>query len=211
MILRQIRCWDVSSPRVLDVLASTPREAFVAPEFSALAFADTELPLGDGSGQAMWTPQLEGRLLQALDPEPDDRILQIGVGSGYLTACLARLAQHVTSIDRSAARVAAVSERLDALGITNCDLLVQDVYERREAHTFDAIAVAGSIRVYDPRFEQWLSPGGRCFVIVGIAPAMEACLITRRTDGPATVESLFETVIPPLGIPGDSGKPRFRF
>lgn len=211
MIRQQVRCWDVHNPRVLDVLASIPREAFVAPELAALAFADTNLPLDAGSGQTMWTPQLEGRLLEALDPGPDDRVLEIGTGSGYVTACLARLAQHVTSIDRSAARIAAAQDRLDALGVTNCDLLVQDVYERREAHTFDAIAVTGSIRAYDPRFEHWLTPGGRCFVVVGTPPAMEACLIKQRADGPAEIESLFETVVPPLIIPGDPGKPPFRF
>ncbi len=211
MVRQQVRCRDVNNPRVLDVLASIPREAFVAPELAALAFADTNLPLDDGSGHTLWTPQLEGRLLQALDPGPDDRVLEIGTGSGYLTACLARLAQHVTSIDRSPARIAAAQDRLDALGITNCDLLVQDVYERREAHRFDVIAVTGSLRAYDPRFESWLSPGGRCFVVVGTPPAMEACLITQEADGPARVESLFETAVPPLVIPGDPGKTPFRF
>jgi len=211
MIQQQVRCWDVSDPRVLRVLHSVPREYFVAPEFARLAFADTSLPLDAASNQTMLKPQLEGRILQALAAGPDDRALEIGTGSGYLTACLARLAQHVTSIDSSAARVAAAEARLDELGITNCDLHVQDVYRRADAHGFDVIAVTGSIRAYDPRFEQWLNPGGRCFVVIGTRPAMEACLIKRDQDGSVAVESLFETVIPSLAIPGDTGKPPFRF
>ena len=91
------------------------------------------------------------------------------------------------------------------LGISNCDLVVQDVYQRDEAATFDVVAVTGSISAYDPRFEQWLNPGGRAFVVIGAPPAMEACLITRQVEGPAQVESLFETVVPPLRVPGNAG------
>lgn len=211
MVQQQLRCWKVSNPRVLSALQSVPREHFVAEEFAQLAFADINLPLDEQSGQRMLAPRIEGRILQALDPQPTDRVLEVGTGSGYLTACLARLAQHVTSIDVSAARVEVARERLDQLGISNCDLLVQDVYERREAHTFDAIAVTGSIRAYDPRFEQWLNPGGRAFVVIGTAPAMEACLITQTMEGQARVDSLFETVIPPLTLPGGDVHPAFRF
>jgi len=211
MVQQQIRCWNVSNPRVLNVLQSVPRENFVAPEHASLAFADTSLPLDASSRQTMLTPQLEGRMLQELDPGPDERVLQIGTGSGYLAACLARLAAHVTSIDVSPVRIESAQARLDDLGITNCDLRVQDVYQRAEAHTFDVIAVTGSIRTYDPRFEQWLNPGGRAFVVVGTPPAMEACLITQTVDGQARIESLFETVVPPLTVPGEAGKPRFRF
>jgi len=211
MIQQQVRCWNVSNPRVLNALQSVPRENFVAPEYANLAFADTRLPLDASSNQTMLTPQLEGRILQELAPGPEERVLQIGTGSGYLTACLARLARHVTSIDVSPARIEAARARLDDLGITNCDLRVEDVYWRHEARTFDVIAVAGSIRKYDPRFEQWLNPGGRAFIVVGTPPAMEACLITQTVDGQARVESLFETIVPPLAVPGDAGKPRFRF
>lgn len=211
MVHQQVRCWDVTDPRVLNVLQSVPREHFVADGYAPLAFADTRLPLTCAPAQTMWTPQLEGRLLQALDPLPNQRVLEIGTGSGYLTACLARLAGHVTSVDVSADCVAEAAKRLDALGITNCDLIVQDVYERREAHTFDAIAVTGSIAAYDPRFEQWLEPGGRCFVVIGQPPVMEACRIRRSAEGSVDVESLFETVVPPLRIPGEPANPPFRF
>lgn len=211
MVQQQVRCWNVFKPRVLTALNSVPRENFVAVEHTALAFADTALPLTAASNQKMLTPLLTGRILQTLDPRANDRVLVIGTGSGYLTACFAKLAQHVTSIDVSAERIESAQARVDALGITNCDLHVQDLYERREAHTFDVIAVTGSIRAYDPRFEQWLSPGGRAFVIVGTGPAMEACLITQTVEGPARIESLFETVVPPLEVPGEAGNPSFRF
>ncbi|MFQ5634945.1 MAG: protein-L-isoaspartate O-methyltransferase [Gammaproteobacteria bacterium] len=211
MIQQQIRCWNVSNPRVLNALQTVPREHFVAAEFAALAFADTRLPIDASTSKTMLTPQLEGRILQALDPGPDDKVLEVGTGSGYLTACLARLARHVTSIDVSPARIEAAEARLADLGITNCELQVQDVYERREATSYDVIAVTGSIAAYDPRFEQWLNPGGRAFIVVGTAPAMEACLIVQAVDGGTRVESLFETVVPPLTIAGNAAEPAFRF
>jgi len=210
MVQQQIRCWDVSNQRVLNVLQTVPREHFVAEEYQSLAFADTSLPLTDSPAHTMLKPQLEGRILQVLAPQADERVLQIGTGSGYLAACLARLAKHVTSIDVSSERVEAAADRIRDLGITNCDLKVQDVYERNEADKYDVIAVTGSIRSYDPRFEQWLNQGGRAFVVVGTNPAMEACLIRRTRDG-FEVDSLFETIVPPLSVPGNMGGQAFRF
>ncbi|MFW2405182.1 MAG: protein-L-isoaspartate O-methyltransferase family protein [Gammaproteobacteria bacterium] len=211
MVRQQIRCWDVTNPRVLDVMDAIPRDHFVSDEFSTLAFVDTELPLDAISRQRMLTPQLQGRILQALCPQPEDTVLEVGTRSGYLTACLARLARHVTSIDASATRIDAATDRLNSLGISNCDLRVQDVYQRSEPHAFDVIAVTGSIAKYDPRFEQWLKPGGRAFVVIGKRPAMEACLITREPDGQTRVDSLFETVVSPLRVPGETGNMTFIF
>ena len=210
MVQQQVRCWDVSDPRVLHVLQTVPREHFVADGYETLAFADTNLPLTRSSVHTMLTPQLEGRILQTLAPQAGERVLEIGTGSGYLTACLARLANHVTSIDMSDERVATAAARIRDLGIANCNIQVQDVYERSEADAFDVIAVTGSIRAYDPRFEQWLNTGGRAFLVIGTPPAMEACLITRMDDG-VKVDSLFETIMAPLTLPGDSGARPFRF
>jgi len=210
MVQQQVRCWDVSDPRVLHTLQTVPREHFVADGYETLAFADTNLPLTKSSPQTMLTPQLEGRILQTLLPRADERVLEIGTGSGYMTACLARLAQHVTSIDVSAECVAIAAARIRDLGISNCTTQVQDVYERSEADAFDVIAVTGSIRTYDPRFEQWLKTGGRVFVVIGTPPAMEACLIT-RTDAGAEVTSLFETIMAPLALPGGTGARPFQF
>ncbi len=210
MVQQQVRCWDVSNPRVLHVLQTVPREHFVPAGYETLAFADTNLPLAGATGHTMLKPILEGRILQSLAPRGDERVLEIGTGSGYLTACLARLTQHVTSIDVSDERVATATARIRDLGISNCAIQVQDVYERNEADTFDVIAVTGSIRAYDPRFEQWLNNGGRAFIVVGTPPAMEACLITRTDEG-TRVDSLFETVMAPLTVPGDPGTGSFRF
>ncbi len=177
MVEQQIRPWDVLEIRVLDVLARLPREAFVAESHRALAYADIELPLGNG--QKMMKPVIEGRTLQALDLQPGDEVLEIGTGSGYLSACMGELA--------TTARA-----RLDAAGLGNnvrietADALTWDT-ERR----FDAICVTGAVDVIPSRFAQWLRPGGRLFVIRGRSPVMEAVLV--KADG--TTESLFETDI----------------
>ena len=205
MLSQQIRCWDVADPDVLSVLAEVPRERFVPPAYTSLAFADTNIPLtddgvcrGQGRRQTMMTPKLEGRLLQALQITKHDQVLEIGTGSGFLTACLARLALHVTSIDISADRVQSASEKLADLGTTNCELIVQEVYTRTATQEFDVIAVTGSVPRYDARFEKWLRIGGRLFIVVGHEATMEACLVRRTGPEEWTRKALFETVVPPL-------------
>lgn len=201
MIQQQVRCWAVSSPTVLDALRNVPREHFVPEQYADLAFADTMLPLSTGSAgnqRKMLSPQLEGRILQELDIRPANCALVIGTGSGYLTACLARLTRHVTSIDVSADLIDTAGQRLDDLGIVNVDLRVADMFDWPATARFDVIAVTGSLPVYDARIETWLKPGGRAFVVIGTAPAMEACLIERSEKDEISVRSLFETVIPPL-------------
>lgn len=190
MVEQQIRPWDVLEIRVLDVLARLPREAFVAESHRALAYADIELPLGNG--QKMMKPVIEGRTLQALDLQPGDEVLEIGTGSGYLSACMGELAREVLSLEIDAELATTTRARLDAAGLGNnvrietADALSWDT-ERR----FDAICVTGAVDVIPSRFAQWLRPGGRLFVIRGRSPVMEAVLV--KADG--TTESLFETDI----------------
>ena len=190
MVEQQIRPWDVLEIRVLDVLARLPREAFVAESHRALAYADIELPLGNG--QKMMKPVIEGRTLQALDLQPGDEVLEIGTGSGYLSACMGELAREVLSLEIDADLSTTARARLDAAGLGNnvrietADALTWDT-ERR----FDAICVTGAVDVIPSRFTQWLRPGGRLFVIRGLSPVMEAVLV--KADG--TTESLFETDI----------------
>lgn len=190
MVEQQIRPWDVLEIRVLDVLARLPREAFVAESHRALAYTDIELPLGNG--QKMMKPVIEGRTLQALDLQPGDEVLEIGTGSGYLSACMGELAREVLSLEINADLAATARARLDAAGLGNnvrietADALTWDT-ERR----FDAICVTGAVDVIPSRFAQWLRPGGRLFVIRGRSPVMEAVLV--KADG--TTESLFETDI----------------
>jgi len=205
MVRRQVRCWDVPDPRVLDALENVPREHFVAEEYADLAFADVMLPLGKdatGHGRMMLKPILQGRILQHLDIKPTDCALLIGTGSGYLTACIARLTRHVTSIDLSPILVDQARQRLDDLNIANVDLQVRAMADQPTTTKFNVIIITGSLPVYDSRIEALLKPGGRAFVVIGIAPAMDARLIERSDKNEVAYQSLFETVIPPLTVSG---------
>ena len=195
MIGQQIRTADVNDTRVLSVLATLSREEFVPSALRKLAYADTNIPLLHG--HTMMTPQIEGELLQALALTGEDDVLEIGTGSGYLTACLAQLAGQVTSIELHADQLEKARAALDRAGIKNIDARCEDVFHRVDDRQFDAIAVTGSLPQYDDRFERWLRPGGRLFLIVGQGPVMEAKLILRSASGLQTT-SLFETVIEPL-------------
>jgi protein-L-isoaspartate(D-aspartate) O-methyltransferase len=146
----------------------------------------------------MLAPKVEGRVLQALQVEPIDEVLVIGTGSGYLTACLARLAKHAMSVDIFPDFVAAAEPKLADRHIRNVTLKVADARDLSYRAQFDAIAVTASIPELDKRFVEMLRPQGRLFVVVGREPAMEAQLITLRPDGTATTDSLFETVLAPL-------------
>ncbi|MDV3238835.1 MAG: protein-L-isoaspartate O-methyltransferase [Gammaproteobacteria bacterium] len=197
MIEQQIRPWDVLDQRVLDVIAATPREAFVPERYrTTLAFSDFSIPLEHG--QYMMPPKLEGRLLQALALRPTDRVLEIGTGSAYLTACLARLAAQVVSVDIFADFKYAAERKLAGQGITNVDLRVEDAAAGWNGSEFDAIAITGSLPVLHEGFHRSLAVGGRLFVIVGRPPIMEALLITRVAPDQWTTESLFDTAVPPL-------------
>ncbi len=197
MIEQQIRPWNVLNQQVLDILANTPREAFVPEKYQALAFTDTHIPLGHG--QVMMDPKLEGRLLQSLAIQPEDKALEIGTGSGYLTACLASMAKHVTSIEIYPDFIAAAKERLDAAGCSNVSLHEADAMAGNIAGgLYDVIAVTGSLPLDGTKFRQYLANGGRLFAITGTLPIMEALLITRFDGDNFASESLFETSIPPL-------------
>ncbi len=190
MVEQQIRPWDVLEIRVLDVLARLPREAFVAESHRALAYADIELPLGNG--QKMMKPVIEGRTLQALDLQPGDEVLEIGTGSGYLSACMGELAREVLSLEIDADLATTARARLDAAGLgNNVRIETADALTWNTERRFDAICVTGAVDVIPSRFAQWLRPGGRLFVIRGRSPVMEAVLV--KADG--TTESLFETDI----------------
>ncbi len=197
MIEQQIRPWDVLDSRVLDVLGRMHREDFVPTAYRKLAFAELNLPLGHD--EVMMTPGVEGRLLQALAVEPGERVLEIGTGSGFITACLAALGGRVTSVEIHEELLEQAFKRLDALTYENIQLDHADVMTDWEPEQpYDAIAVTGSVPQAEERFQSWLKPGGRLFVIVGESPAMTACLITRVDDRQWSRESLFETDLPAL-------------
>lgn len=197
MIKQQIRPWNVRDTRVLELLAAVPREDFVPPEHRSLAFADTNLPLGHG--QVMMAPKVEAHMLQALDVQPSDFVLEVGTGSGYMTACLARLAGRVLSVEIVPEFKDSAREKLAAHGIDNVTLDMGDASggwepERR----YDAIAVTGSLPLYTDAFQEALTIGGRLFVIVGEPPVMETLLVTRTAPDGWVRKSLFETDLPPL-------------
>jgi len=146
----------------------------------------------------MLAPKIEGRVLQALQIEPIDDVLVVGTGSGYLTACAARLGRHVTSVDIFPDFATNARTKIADAGIRNVDLRVADALTLSYAARFDAIAVTGAVPELDRHFVAMLKPQGRLFVVVGREPAMEARLITLAPDGATTTESLFETVLKPL-------------
>jgi protein-L-isoaspartate(D-aspartate) O-methyltransferase len=197
MVEQQIRTWDVLDQQVLDLMAEVPREDFVPAAYRNLAFADTCIPLGHG--QSMMVPRVEARMLQALQVERDHRILEVGTGSGFVTALLARLGGHVTSVEIIDSLSSSAQAKLDAHGIENVDLYTGDASHGWErAAPYDIIAVTGSLPVPEDSFQNSLAVGGRLFVVVGREPAMRALLITRSSESQWASECLFETVLPPL-------------
>ena len=196
MIEQQIRPWDVLDPRVLDLLSAVKREDFVPPAYRTLAFADLELPLANGS--RMWTPKMEARVLQELMVQSSERVLEIGTGSGYLTALLAGNAGDVTSVDIDAAMAADARGKLARHGFTNIRIDVGDGARGFGRETYDVIVLGGSTPLLPERFFEQLAQGGRIFAVVGERPAMRARLIHSEAPGATTATDLFETVIAPL-------------
>lgn len=205
MIEQQIRTWEVLDQRVLDLLAAVPREDFVPPRFRSLAFSDTAIPLG--WGEVMMAPKLEARMLQVLAVEPDDRVLEIGTGSGYVTALLARSGRELTTVEIHPALMSSAQAKLSRHGLDSVRFEVGDGLAPAAAESgYDVIAVTGSLPCYTDRFERRLAIGGRLFVVAGVAPVMEALLITRVGQGEFAREGLFETDLPPLrGAPAPQG------
>ena len=197
MVAQQIRPYEVIDERVLNAFQAVPRERFVSAEYQGLAFADVAVPIGEG--QQMMKPVQEARMLQALNIQPGESVLEIGTGSGFITACLAHLGGIVTSYEIHPSLSELAGERLRALGVTNVELVSGDgLHASLAPGSFQVIAVTGSMPGYPAFLEDLLAPGGRLFVIVGEEPAMTAILVSRDRNGEIWKENLFETVLPPL-------------
>jgi protein-L-isoaspartate(D-aspartate) O-methyltransferase len=199
MIQQQVRPWDVTDDRVLEAMAEVPREHFVPDAYRALAYADMEIPIGDG--QSMLAPKVVGRMLQALQIGPGDRALEIGAGTGYVTACLARLAGRLVSLEIDPALAAEARDNLHASETQRLELREGDgLAGPAEGGPFDVIAVTGSLPDDQvlPSLQEQLAPAGRLFVVIGEDPVMEATLITRSAGGGLSRRGLFETSVPPL-------------
>lgn len=197
MVEQQIRPWEVLDQTVLDLLFKVRREEFVPATYRSLAFFDMEIPLGQG--ESMWSPKLEARAVQALQLKKTDKVLEIGSGSGYLTALLASLAGHVYSVEIHADFIREAETRLKAHGFGNITLETGDASLGWEKHApYDAIVVTGSLPIMPANLPAQLAPGGRLFAITGDDPVMEAQLVTCVSHGVFRTESLFETSVKPL-------------
>jgi protein-L-isoaspartate(D-aspartate) O-methyltransferase len=197
MTYQQIRAWSALPPEVLGMLEGLPREDFVPGQWRGAAYADFAIPLGEG--QHMLTPTVVGRILHALAPRRDETILEIGTGSGYLTACLARLGAAVHSLEIRPALARQARANLRGAGIGNAEVEQADAFAwQAAAPAYDVVAITGAMPVYDARFEALLRPGGRLFAVSGAAPVMEAKLVGLNRQGQRVETSLFETLIDPL-------------
>ncbi len=195
MVEQQIRTWDVLDQDVLDLLFSVKREDFVPMAYRMLAFADLEIPLGDG--QKMWTPKLEARVVQELRIRPDEHVLEIGTGSGYLTALLAARGARVTSVEINP-RLAEEARAKLARAKVGASLAHGDGARGWGRETYDAIVLTGSTPVLADAILEQLKPGGRVFAVIGEPPVMKARMTHWIAEGSYTVEDLFETVIESL-------------
>jgi protein-L-isoaspartate(D-aspartate) O-methyltransferase len=201
MVEQQIRTWEVLDQQVLDLLFTVRREDFVPAPYRSLAFVDMEIPLTDNAAtrERMLAPKLEARMVQELAIKPTDRILEVGTGSGYMTALLAKRGAFVTSVEINPALSAAAAAKLAAHGITNVALEVGDAARGWSKQApYDVIVLTGSEPVLAEEFQRSLNPGGRLLAVVGEAPVMEALLTTCTGQDAVSTIALFETCIPAL-------------
>lgn len=208
MAEKQVRTWDVLSQRVLETMENMPREHFVPDRYRKLAYADMQIPIGHG--QVMLNPKIEGRILQALHPERHESVLDIGTGTGYLSACLARMARSVLSVDIIPEFRQPAQERIKALGIDNVECDTADAshgLDRKDQ--FHTVVVEAGLPKLREDFHRHVREGGRLLLIVGTHPIMEGWLFTRVSDQGWTSESLFDTLIPNIIDPSE--RPEFDF
>ena len=211
MIEQQIRPWNVLDGDILEALTLVRREDFVPEKHRALAFADTELPLGHG--QFMLAPRLEARLLQDLHVEPTDTVLEIGTGSGYMAALLGHRAHHVLSLELVPELADAAHHRLRDAGVRNVEVRIADGAVQSEGGTeggpFDVILLSGSVAQVPPWLLSQLRVGGRLAAIVGDLPMMRTTIVRRNSASDFLTTQPWDTVAPRLQ--GFAELPQFRF
>lgn len=204
MVEQQVRPWEVLDSRVLESLTAVRREDFVPAGYRNLAFADLALPIGHG--EFMLKPVVEGRILQAIVPTRAERVLEIGTGSGFLTACLARLAGSVHSVEQHGDLADAARTRLQDARSANATVEVAEaVHAYAPDEPFDVVVATGAVHALPARWRDWVKPGGRLFAIVGDSPVQRATLYTRGVDGRWSEDGLFET---DLGYLKNAAPPR---
>jgi protein-L-isoaspartate(D-aspartate) O-methyltransferase len=192
MIKQQCRAWGVLDDDILDLFKKIPREHFVPHKFESLAFADTQIPLGHG--QVMLSPKEEARILKNLDIQPNDRILEIGTGSGFFTALLAQKAKHVDSIDIFEDFTEVAAKKLAELNIHNVSIQNFDASLGYKKNThYDVIVLTSSMLEIPKMFLHQIFETGKLFVFIGDSPLVEATLVTHHK-----ITKLFETWVPPF-------------
>jgi len=197
MVEQQIRPWQVLDPAVLHTLQHIAREQFVPASHQALAYTDTEIPLGHG--QTMLPPRVDARLLHDVKLKPSDKVLEIGTGSGYLTALLADRSQHVVSLESNPELHANARANLQGAGVQNVDLrLGNGSAGATDAGPFDAIVLGGSVHAVPQALLEQLKVGGRLIAIVGEDPVMQATLFTRTSASDWAHRALWDTTAPRL-------------
>jgi len=203
MVEQQIRTWDVLDTDVLDLLYTLKRENFVPPLQREFALMDVELPLSSiaapASVELMWSPKMEARVTQDVDLHGFEHVLEVGTGSGYLTALLASRCAKVTSVEIDPTLAQFAMTNLAKAGITNATVETGDAARGWAARApYDVIVFTGSMQVLPDEVLAQLKPGGKIFAIIGKAPAMRAQLITATAQGGHSERTLFETVVAPL-------------
>ena len=197
MIEQQIRPWEVLDSEVLGILAVVKREDFVPDALKALAFADLELPIGNG--QTMLQPKIEARILQEVAIRNTDIVLQVGTGSGYMAALLASKAEYVYSVEIDPQLAENARRTLQRTGVANVSVETGDASRGWPSHSpYDVIVISGSLSELPEAFLQQLKIGGRLAAFIGEPPVMDARLIIRTDDQAFNTINLFETVVAAL-------------
>jgi protein-L-isoaspartate(D-aspartate) O-methyltransferase len=197
MISQQLRTWNVLDEHVLQLCQQVPRELFVPHEYAKMAFADTEIPVGHG--QLMMAPKEEGHIMQALQPKPHEKVLQIGAIGGYLTALLAKEAQHVVLVEPYQELLNSAKQHLSDIGLTNISTIQGDINTGWQGDApFDVIVLSGSVPYIPNQIRESLSVHGRLYAVIGNAPAMKATLLHHEIEGIWQETVLFETSRPRL-------------
>ncbi len=197
MIEQQIRPWNVLDPTVLSLLAVVKREDFVPAAYKDLAFADVEIPLGQG--QTMLAPKMDARILQELSIRNTDNVLEIGAGSGYMAALIAAKAEFVHTVEIDPVLVEMARKNLQHAGVVNVSVDLGDGAQGWPPYApYDVIVLSGSTPVLPDSILRDLKIGGRLVAVVGEAPCMQVQLVTRTDEHAFNTISVFETVVAPL-------------
>ncbi len=195
MVEQQIRPWDILDPKVLDQFLEIPRHNFVAESQQSLAYTDIELPIGHD--EVMMAPKIEARLLQAVDIDETDTVLEIGTGSGFLTAIMASQAESVTTVEIHDDLLEGAKQRL--ADYNNIEFHLGDgSHNWNDGKQYDVIILTGSVAEIPQTYKEKLNFGGRLAIIAGNSPAMTAQVLTRISETEWETETLFETDLKPL-------------